>query len=362
MVKTKQTARKESGSGSGMQRAEFPAETSQGEDLPSSPSRMEVTEPQGNTEDGETWPREGEPAASTSQQWHTLIVLPWHMSVSGMDPSFIKYYREHGMTPYLMESLMTKRGWTLEMINKVIKNCNLAWKMSVSPVQNIWYDDEMGTDDELGPMPHTEDNTGAAVATVTSEMMYVEGGPSVQTGLGARVMAVPKRGGGQGMPIAHKEPRNPPRGWGWHGAHRRRGGNPRYDPTGSTKLPRAHDEAGVLHHTTNRRHHYRPGTLTLREIRHYQKRTNLLIKRAPFARLVREIVQDFKQDLRFQNSAIGALQKAAEAYIVRLFEDTNLCAIHAKRITIMLKDIQLARHIWGERAWAAFYTQTLGPS
>ena len=77
----------------------------------------------------------------------------------------------------------------------------------------------------------------------------------------------------------------------------------------------------------NRKHRYRPDTLALREIRHYQKRTNLLIKKVPFARLVREIVQDFKQDLRFQSSAIGALQEAAEAYIIRLFEDTNVCAI-----------------------------------
>ena len=110
------------------------------------------------------------------------------------------------MTPYLMESLMTKRGWTLEMINKVIKNCNLAWKTSVGPVQNIRYDDEIDTDEELGPMPCTEDNTGAAVATVTSEMLYVEGGPSVQTGLGARVITMPKRGGGRGTPVAHKNP------------------------------------------------------------------------------------------------------------------------------------------------------------
>ena len=330
MVKTKQMARKESSSGSGMQRAEFPAETPQSEDLPRSPSRMEVTEPQGDTEDSETGLREGEPATLTSQQWHTPIVLPRHTSVSGMDPSFIKYYREHGMTPYLMESLMTKRGWTLEMINKVIKNCNLAWKTSVGPVQSIWYNDEMDTDEELGLMPRTEDNTGTVVATVTSKTLYVEEGPSVQTGLGARVIAVPKRGGGQGTPLTCKEPGNPPRGQGRHGARRRRGGNPRYDPTGSTKPPRAHDKAGVPHHTTNRRHHYRPGTLVLWEIRHYQKRTNLLIKRAPFARLVREIAQDFKQDLQFQNSAIGALQEAAEAYIVRLFEDTNLCAIHAK--------------------------------
>ena len=348
MVKTKQTARKESGSGSGMQRAEFPAETPQSEDLPSSPNRMEVTEPQGDTEDGETWPGEGEPAASTSQQQRSPIVLPRHTSVSGMDPSFIKYYQEHGMTPFLMENLMTKRGWTLEMINKVIKNCNQVWKMNVGLVQNVQYNDEMDTDEELGPLPRTEDNVGAAAATVTSEMMYVEGGPSVQTRLGARVI-VPKRGG-QGTPIARKEPRNPPRGRGRQGAHRRRGGNPWYDPTRSTELPQAHDKARVTHHATNRRHHYRPGALALREIRHYQKRTNLLIKRVPFARLVREIAQDFKQDLQFQNSAIGALQEAAEAYIVRLFEDTNLCAIHAKRITIMPKDIQLARHIRGERA------------
>ena len=212
MVKTKQTARKDSSSGSGMQRAEFPVETSRSEDLPSSPGRIEHTEPRADIEDSETGPREGEPATSTSQQQRTPIVLHRHMSVSGMDPSFIKYYREHGMTPYLMESLMTKRGWTLEMINKVIKNCNLAWKTSVGPVQHIWYDDEMDTDEELGPIPRTEDNTGAAVATVTSETLYVEGEPSVQTGLGARVITVPKRGGGQGTPVARKEPRNPPGG------------------------------------------------------------------------------------------------------------------------------------------------------
>ena len=65
-------------------------------------------------------------------------------------------------------------------------------------------------------MPHTEDNTGAAAATVTSEMLYVEGEPSVQTGLEARVVTVPKRGGGRGtpIPVAHKEPRNPQRGRG----------------------------------------------------------------------------------------------------------------------------------------------------
>ena len=95
---------------------------------------------------------------------------------------------------------------------------------------------------------------------------------------------------------------------------------------------------------------YRPGTVALCEIRRYQKTTELLIRKMPFCRLVREIAQDFKTDLHFQAQAIMALQEAAEAYLVGLFDDTNLCAIHAKRVTIMPKDIQLARRIRGERA------------
>ena len=97
-------------------------------------------------------------------------------------------------------------------------------------------------------------------------------------------------------------------------------------------------------------HRFRPGTVALREIRRYQKSTELLIRRMPFQRLVREIAQEFKTDLRFQASAILALQEATEAYLVALFEDSNLCAIHAKRVTIMPRDIQLARRIRGERA------------
>ncbi|XP_042617237.1 histone H3-like [Cyprinus carpio] len=98
-------------------------------------------------------------------------------------------------------------------------------------------------------------------------------------------------------------------------------------------------------------HRYRPGTVALREIRRYQKSTELLIRKLPFpASGAREIAQDFKTDLRSQSSAVMALQESSEAYLVGLFEDTNLCAIHAKRVTIMPKDIQLARRIRGERA------------
>nr|XP_045090051.1 histone H3.3-like [Aegilops tauschii subsp. strangulata] len=94
---------------------------------------------------------------------------------------------------------------------------------------------------------------------------------------------------------------------------------------------------------------YRHGTVALREIRKYQKGAELLIRKLPFQRLVREIGQVFKVDLRFQSHAVLALQEAAEAYLVGLFEDTNLCAVHAKRVTIMSKDIHLARRIHGER-------------
>lgn len=97
-------------------------------------------------------------------------------------------------------------------------------------------------------------------------------------------------------------------------------------------------------------HRFRPGTVALREIRRYQKSSELLIRKLPFQRLVREIAQDYKTDLRFQSAAIAALQEAAEAYLVGIFEDSNLCAIHAKRVTIMPKDIQLSRRIRGERA------------
>ena len=95
-------------------------------------------------------------------------------------------------------------------------------------------------------------------------------------------------------------------------------------------------------------HRYKPGTVALREIRRYQKSTDLLIRKLPFQRLVREIAQDFKTDIKFQSLALMALQESAEAYLVRLFEDTNLAAIHAKRVTIQVKDVQLARRLRGD--------------
>lgn len=94
-------------------------------------------------------------------------------------------------------------------------------------------------------------------------------------------------------------------------------------------------------------HRFRPGTVALREIRKYQKSTELLIKKLPFQRLVKEIAQSYKEDLRFQSTAVAALQEASESFLTSLFEDTNLCAIHAKRVTIMTKDMQLALRLRG---------------
>ena len=103
-------------------------------------------------------------------------------------------------------------------------------------------------------------------------------------------------------------------------------------------------------------HRYRPGTVALREIRKYQKSTELLMRKLPFQRLAREVANEiaagtrFPEGPRWQSLAVVALQEAAEAYLVHLFEDSNLEAIHAKRVTIQAKDIQIARRIRGERA------------
>ena len=123
-----------------------------------------------------------------------------------------------------------------------------------------------------------------------------------------------------------------------------------------TKAPRKHLATKAARKTApatggvKKTHRFKPGTVALREIRKYQKSTELLIRKLPFQRLVREIAEDFKTGIRFQSIAVLVLQEATEAYIVGLFEDTNLCAIHAKRVTIMPKDMQLARRIRGERS------------
>ena len=103
-------------------------------------------------------------------------------------------------------------------------------------------------------------------------------------------------------------------------------------------------------------HHYRPGTVALSKIRRYQKSTDLLIRKVPFQRLAREVLQDLNKPgsypcftaERFQATSLLAIQESVEAFSIGLFEDMNLCAIHARRVTIIPKDMQLALRIRGE--------------
>ena len=105
-------------------------------------------------------------------------------------------------------------------------------------------------------------------------------------------------------------------------------------------------------------HHYRPGPVALHEICQYQKTTECLIKKSPFQKLIWNISQEYwicpqglgtpSMQVRFQSAAITALQEAAENFIVGLFEDVNLLAVHAKRVTVMPRDIKLALRICGD--------------
>ena len=94
---------------------------------------------------------------------------------------------------------------------------------------------------------------------------------------------------------------------------------------------------------------FRPGTVALRQIRKFQKGTNTLIRKAPFQRMVREVANTQKDGLRWQSAAVAAMQEATESYVIGLLSDSNLCALHARRVTVMPRDIHLARRLRGER-------------
>lgn len=122
-----------------------------------------------------------------------------------------------------------------------------------------------------------------------------------------------------------------------------------------TKQPARHSSEGAValqrvnpNPKGRRPHRFRPGTVALREIRQYQSSTESLLRKRPFQRLVRELAGWYGGGLRFTSSALASLQEAAESYLVGLFEDTNLCALHAHRTTIMPRDMQLARRNRGE--------------
>ncbi|KAG6467354.1 histone H3.3b-like isoform X1 [Zingiber officinale] len=119
-----------------------------------------------------------------------------------------------------------------------------------------------------------------------------------------------------------------------------------------TKASSEDADQGTQRKTEKRGRRFRPGVVALREIRKLQKSTKLLIPFAPFARLVREITGFYSREVtRWTPDAMLALQEAAECHLQAMFEDAYLCSLHSKRVTLMQKDIQLARRIGGRRHW-----------
>ena len=372
-----------------------------------SPGRLTLRRMDMDSGDSQTWLDPDTLMLPQSvQQLEKVVTLPKQVAIEGMHPSFIKYFREHGMTPVLMHGLMTNQGWTEDMVNRLVMDCNKALGLDMDiPAEVLHYLDELDTDEELEPLPwkgqkrpriesedeeerdENDDNwdqdastdtvkkgqkpckkpkqdlcpskqpyrrgksakkSTVKTAMVTEETMYIIGNPTdMGKELGARTMVTPKRGRGRGQ-VATKQPRNLA-GRGRVGQPRQRGiTNLKYDLS-KPMIASGMSDLGTYQPARNKKTLYRPGTMALMEITAYQKSTQLLIRKLPFQRLVREIVQDFKMDLRFQSAAVMALQEASEVYLIGLFEDSNLYAIHAKRVTIMPKDIQLARRIRGER-------------
>ena len=183
--------------------------------------------------------------------------------------------------------------------------------------------------------------TSVGTATVVAQTILVES--NIAMPLETAGGKVPKQPAGRKAPCKQAVPQ--PKGRKTPGS-----GSIRYVP--SEKGIREARVAGHLYEDDpekKKKNRFRPGHLALNEIRHYQKKANLLIRKLNFHHLIQEIAQQFNMELRFRSSTITSLQEASEAYLVCLFEDTNLCTIHAKRVTIMPKDIQLARRIRGER-------------
>ena len=342
-------------------------------------------------EEGNPPPAEGAEAPKrVKKQIHlTLPTSPAHVTTT---KTFATFFINHGLTRALQKAF-AKRGWSTDQMREFIANFQKKHGQQV-PMPKIYGDEDSsdsegleladrsrvgrkatgGTGGSGGGKPHKKPATSGGVNTGGGD------GPST-SGAGGSGGGDPGRGRKRGRDNDDDDDPN---------KHRKtsgEGGTPR--PIVAQKEPRKESTAyplidqklpvlyisrpkertmlghRVLDWTPAQKrkihearmqgrqvkpHRYRPGTAALKDIRHFQKNTALLIRKLPFQRLVREIAQDFKTDLRFQSAAILCLQEAVEAYLVRLFDDTNLCAIHARRVTIMPRDIQLARRIRGERA------------
>ena len=386
MARTKQTARKDTG-GKPLAMAKG---RGKGKPTPGRADRKVVLEYSSDETPDESAPRPAEGAEAPTRvkkQIHlTLPTSPAHVTTT---ETFATFFINHGLTRALQKAF-TKRGWSTDQMREFVTNFQKKHGQQV-PMPKIYGDEDTSDSDGI----ELADGTKAAKKTTggaggsggskpskkpaasgrSSEAGGTDGGDGPSTS-GAGGSGGKKRGrdndddddnpnkrrktgdGGEQPKqlVARKEPRTKA---------------PTYPPI-NRKLPALYisrtKERTMLGHrvldwTDEQKrkihearmqgrqikpHRYRAGTAALKDIRHFQKTTALLIRKLPFQRLVREIAQDFKTGLRFQSAAVLCLQEAAEAYLVRLFDDANLCAIHARRVTLMPRDIMLARRIRGE--------------
>ena len=342
--------------------------------------------------DEEPQPTEGAGAPKrVKRQIHlTLPTSPAHVTTT---ESFTTFFINHGLTQALQKAF-AKRGWSTDQMREFVTNFQKKHGQQV-PMPKIYGDEDTSEEEgiELADgakvakktaggaggsgrgKPRKKPTAGGGAGTSGRSSAHEGGGPSTSGagGSGGKKLGRDgdgddddpnkrrKTGDGNKQPkpqVAHKEPHKkgaayPPIDWKLPPLYISR--PKERTELGQRVLDWMAEQKRKIHEARmqGRRikpHRYRAGTVALKDIRHFQGSTALLIRKLPFQRLVREIAQDFKTDLRFQSVAILCLQEAAEAYLVKLFDDANLCAIHARRVTIMPKDIQLARRIWGERA------------
>ena len=384
MARTKQTTRKDTG-GKPLAMGRGKKDPKKNPTPGKSADRKVVLE---YSSDEDPQPAEGAGAPKrVKRQIHlTLPTSPAHVTTT---ESFTAFFINHGLTGALQKAF-AKRGWSTDQMREFVANFQKKHGQQV-PMPKIYGDEDTSEEEGLELADGTKVGkkaTGSAegsggskprekpAASGRSSGAGGTGGGDGPSTSGAGGSGSKKRGrdddskdddpnkcrktgGGDEQPkqlVVHKEPRK--KGTAYPPIDRKL-------PALYISRPKERTELGhrVLDWKAEQKiheaqmqgrlikpHRYRAGTAALKDICHFQGSTALLIRKLPFQRVVREIAQDYKTDLRFQLAAVLCLQEATEAYLVRLFDDANLCAIHARRVTIMPRDIQLARRIRGERA------------
>ena len=367
MARTKQTARKDTG-GKPLAMGRGRGKGNPKKNLTPGRADRKVVLEYSSDEDNPQQVEGAEAPKRVKKRIHlTLPTSPTHVTTT---ETFTTFFINHGLTRALQKAF-ARRGWSTDQVREFVTNFQKKHGQQV-PMPKI-YGDEDSTDDEG---PELADGTKAGRKKATGSARGGNGPSTSGENVGRSGGIKQGRDDDNGEDDPNKrrktgdETAPPPPLVARKEPHKKGTVYPPIDrklPVLYISRPKERTLLGhrVLDWTPEQKrkihevrmqgrqvkpHRYRAGTVDLQDIRHFQKTSALLIRKLPFQRLVREIAQDFKTDLWFQLVVILCLQEAAEAYLVRLFDDANLCAIHARRVTIMPKDILLARQIRGEHA------------